>query len=73
MRFVAQITVEVEADSFASAAEHEREITKLFQGLKANYPSCRLEIKQRRAPQAKTARVKTGRPRHTGNLATYGT
>ncbi len=69
---MAQITVEVEADSFATAAEHEREITRLFQQFKAEYENCRLEIKQRRAQPVKAARTKPARPRHTGNLASYG-
>jgi hypothetical protein len=73
MKFTAQITVEVEADSFASAAEHEREITKLFNGFKSIYQDCRLEIKQRRVQQTNVVRSRQRRTRHTGNLANYGT
>jgi hypothetical protein len=73
MKFTAQITVEVEADTFASAADHEREINKLYQEFRARYGECRLEIKQRRVQHATPAKTRTGRIRHTGNLAQYGT
>lgn len=73
MKFTAQIIVDIDAETFANAAEHEREITNLFQDLKARYENCRLEIKQRRASNATAQRRRAARPRQTGNLAVYRT
>ncbi len=71
MRFIARITVEIEADTFAAAADHEREIKKSYQALKSTYQDCHLEIKQRRTARVKETRPRQKLVRYTGKLSNY--
>jgi hypothetical protein len=72
MKFIAHITIEVEADTFAAAADQERAINKSYQDLRENFSNCRLAIKQRRSRSGAPPEARVKRMRYTGNLATYG-
>ena len=73
MQFVARIIVEVDADTFESAADHEREIKRSYQDLRKTYPECRLEIKQRRMPRRppETDLSRKKAEGYTGKLSNY--
>ena len=73
MKFIARMIVEVEAESFAVAADHEHQIKGVYQQLRTVYPDCKLEIKQlrsaRRAPEVDTHRQRAAG--HNGKIAHY--
>ena len=48
MELRAQITVDISADDFVQAADHQSRLTKFVQELKSQYPEVQLIIRERR-------------------------
>lgn len=76
MKLKAEISIEIEADDYVAAADHQRSVEMLFGNVKAKYSQASLAIRQLRERQATATSAKPRRqePRHrhhTGNLAIY--
>jgi hypothetical protein len=80
MRFRVDISLEIEADDYIAAAEHQRRVGDLFTLMKESYPDAELSFRQLRnlanaaasAPRAPGGRGGRGHFRHvTGNLSVY--
>lgn len=80
MRFRVDISLEIEADDYIAAAEHQRRVGDLFALMKENYPDADFSFRQLRnlanatasAPRAAGGRSGKGHFRHvTGNLSVY--
>jgi hypothetical protein len=80
MRFRVDISLEIEADDYIAAAEHQRRVGDLFAAMKKDYPGAEFSFRQLRnmggvsvAPSApKTVSRGRGHFRHvTGNLSVY--
>jgi hypothetical protein len=83
MRFRVDISLEIEADDYIAAAEHQRRVGDLFALMKENYPEADFSFRQLRnmasaaAGSASPSGAKTGSRgrghfRHvTGNLSVY--
>jgi len=72
MKLRAQIVIEVEAEDFLAAANHERAIQGIFRDLQSDYGSAQLEFREVRSktPKDVAAGVRKMR-RYTGNLHQY--
>lgn len=67
----AQITIDLSADDFVAAADHQRRIEQLMHGIASQYSGATLEIKERR-PFTKRRPVGTAPIKHyTGRLRVY--
>lgn len=78
MRFRVDISLEIEADDYIAAAEHQRRVGDLFALMKENYPDAEFSFRQLRnlANAAAAAPRSGGRGRGhfrhvTGNLSVY--
>jgi hypothetical protein len=80
MRFRVDISLEIEADDYIAAAEHQRRVGDLFALMKENYPDAEFSFRQLRnlanaaasAPREAGGRGGRGHFRHvTGNLSVY--
>jgi hypothetical protein len=76
MKLRAEICIEIEADDYIAAADHQRSVETLFGNVKAKYGQASLAIRQLRERQAPAPapRARRQEPRHrhhTGNLALY--
>jgi hypothetical protein len=81
MRFRVDISLEIEADDYIAAAEHQRRVGDLFALMKENYPDADFSFRQLRnlanaaasAPRSSSGgRSGRGHFRHvTGNLSVY--
>lgn len=81
MRFRVDISLEIEADDYIAAAEHQRRVGDLFALMKENYPEADFSFRQLRnlanAAAASSAEPRSGGRgrghfRHvTGNLSVY--
>lgn len=83
MRFRVDISLEIEADDYIAAAEHQRRVGDLFALMKENYPEAEFSFRQLRnmanaaAGNTRSAGPRTssrgrGHFRHvTGNLSVY--
>ena len=79
MKLRAEITIELDADDYVAAAEHQRRVEALFQAVKSEYGQASFGFRQlrernHRPAAAKLAPAPAARARvrhHTGNLANY--
>ena len=72
MKLRAQIMIEIEAEDFVAAANHERAIQTIFQGLRADYQSAQLEFREVRGKSARNDNSDLRKMRrYTGNLNQY--
>lgn len=78
MRFRVDISLEIEADDYIAAAEHQRRVGELFAAFKDHYPEATFSFRQLRnlAPAPAEAPRPVGRGRGhfrhvTGNLSVY--
>lgn len=74
MKLRAEICIEIEANDYIDAADHQRSVETLFGEVKAKYGQASLAIRQLRERQTTTPRARRQEPRHrhnTGNLALY--
>jgi hypothetical protein len=72
----AEIKIEIDADDYIEAADHQRQVAALFQAVKASYGDADLSFRQLRTvsgmPSAATAARGKSHFRHaTGNLSIY--
>ncbi|MCS6625427.1 hypothetical protein N0B44_21170 [Roseibacterium beibuensis] len=74
MKLQAIITIEIDADDFVEAADHQRRIEALMQHLRDPYPDAGLVFKERRAarrgPPAANLQSRP-LPRPSGKLRNY--
>ncbi len=72
MKLRAQILIEVEAEDFLAAANHERAIQTIFKSLQADYDNAQLEFREVRSktPKPDGAALRKMQ-RYTGNLHQY--
>jgi len=67
----AQITIDVSADDFVSAADHQRRIETLMNSVRQSYDQAELEFRERR-PRALRSLPRRGPvPRYTGAVSDY--
>ena len=72
MKLRAQISIEIDAEDFVSAANHERAIQPLFRNLQSEYETAQLEFREVRGRSAKTTGESLRKMRrYTGNLNQY--
>ncbi len=72
MKLRAQIMIEVEAEDFLAAANHERAIQGIFRNLQNDYSSAQLEFREVRNKTPKEGAVGVRKMRrYTGNLHQY--
>jgi hypothetical protein len=72
MKLRAQIMIEVEAEDFVSAANHERAIQAIFQNLQSDYKTAQLEFREVRGKSMREgANDLRKMRRYTGNLNQY--
>ena len=65
-----EITLEIEAMDFIEAAEHQRTLQVFEQGLRNEYPSAVMTIKERRAPRL-VSKSPTKPLQRSGLLSSY--
>jgi len=72
MKLRAQIMIEVEADDFMAAANHEQAIQTIFRDLQSRYSAAQLEFREVRSKSAKDNVTSLRKmKRYTGNLHSY--
>jgi hypothetical protein len=72
MRLRAQILIEVDAEDFVAAANHERAIQAIFKNLQLEYSSAQLELREVRSKAPREGGASLSKmPRYTGNLNQY--
>ena len=71
MKLRAQITIEVEAEDFVAAANHERAIQGIFKALQSDYQNAQLEFREVRSKAPKAGAALRKMRRYTGNLNQY--
>jgi hypothetical protein len=80
MRFRVDISLEIEADDYIAAAEHQRRVGDLFALMKENYPEADFSFRQLRnlanaaasSSEPRSGGRGRGHFRHvTGNLSVY--
>ena len=49
MRLRALITIDIDADDYVDAADHQRRLQTLIESIKADYPQAALQLRERRA------------------------
>jgi hypothetical protein len=63
MKLRAQIVVDIDAGNFVEAAEHQRHLESLLEGIRTRYATAQLQIRERRernahlAPEAQLRRA----------------
>lgn len=70
MRLRAQIIIDVEADDFATAAEHQKRLEDLYREVRHHYEQARFDFRQRRLRTGRNDRP--SQPQHyTGRMSSY--
>lgn len=65
-----EISIEIEAEDFIEAAEHQRKLQVFMSGLQSDYPAAEMVIRERRGPRLKPVR-RSQRLRRTQTVSTY--
>jgi hypothetical protein len=72
VRLRAHITIDIEADDFVAAADHQRTVERVLAGLKSDYPQAILDFRERRVrTDARPAPVQTRPRQKTGAVHSY--
>jgi hypothetical protein len=72
LRLRAQITIDIEAADFVSAADHQRRVESFIDDIRQIYSDTNLVLKERRILAGpRPAQPDAGRRRHTGKLNSY--
>jgi hypothetical protein len=72
MKLRAELVIDLEAEDYIGAAEHQRFVETVFSGLKERYGQATMSIRQLRDKREGPGRASTPRFRHhTGALAAY--
>lgn len=67
----AQITIDLTADDFVCAADHQRRIESLMGAIKDAYAEAALEFRERRPRPARRLRPQKALKPYTGAVASY--
>ncbi|HYC66069.1 hypothetical protein [Brevundimonas sp.] len=67
----AQITIDVSAEDFVSAADHQKRIETLMSSVRETYGQAELEFRERRPRTMRTLPRREAVPRYTGAVAEY--
>jgi len=72
LRLRAQITIDIEANDFVAAADHQRRVEDFITQIREVYGEAGLVLKERRAPLGASAARPPARSRkHTGAVNAY--
>jgi hypothetical protein len=72
LRLRAQITIDIEAEDFVSAADHQRRVESFIENIRQVYEDTSLVLKERRVLGGpREPRPEPGQRRPTGKLNTY--
>jgi len=67
----AQVTIDLNANDFASAADHQRSIEDLMTAIRARYPAAELEFRERRPRPPRALPMKGPMRHYTGAVIDY--
>ena len=65
-----EISIEIEAEDFIEAAEHQRRLQVFMSGLKHDYPAAEMVIRERRGPRLRPV-PRSPRLRRTSTVTPY--
>jgi len=65
-----EISIEIEAEDFIEAAEHQRKLQVFMNELRGDYPAAEMVIRERRGPRLKPVR-RSQRLRRTLTVSPY--
>jgi len=65
-----EISIEIEADDFIDAAEHQRKLQLFMNSLRSDYPEAEMVIRERRGPRLKPVQ-RSERLRRTQAVTPY--
>jgi hypothetical protein len=68
----AQVIIDLKANDFASAADHQRSIEDLMTAIRARYPEAALEFRERRPRPPRALPMKGPMRHYTGAVLDYG-
>jgi hypothetical protein len=68
----AQVVIDLQANDFASAADHQRRIEALMADIRARYPEATLEFRERRPRPPRALPLKGPMRHYTGAVLDYG-
>lgn len=68
----AQVTIDLSAEDFASAADHQRRIETLMTAIRDRYPDASLEFRERRPRPPRALPMKSPMRHYTGAVIDYG-
>ena len=74
MRLRALITIDIDADDYVEAADHQRRLQTLIESIKADYPQAALQLRERRARRGRRTEggdTVTQLKHYTGRLNRY--
>ncbi|GAA0528553.1 hypothetical protein FHS83_002323 [Rhizomicrobium palustre] len=60
MRLRAQITIDISAEDFVEAAEHQNKLARFVESLKSEYPNAEMIIRERRERRPDSGNVVSG-------------
>jgi hypothetical protein len=67
----AQVTIDLSANDFASAADHQRRIEQLMDAIRDRYPEASLEFRERRPRPPRALPMKGPLRHYTGAVTDY--
>ena len=67
----AQVTIDLNANDFASAADHQRSIEDLMTAIRERYPAAELEFRERRPRPPRALPLKSPMRHYTGAVIAY--
>ena len=67
----AQITIDLNADDFVVAADHQKRVEALLQQVRDIYPQAELLLRERKTRRARRVHAEYVAREHTGRLADY--
>jgi hypothetical protein len=71
MRLRAQIVIDIDADDFTEAADHQQRLERLFHAIRTEYVQAQWEFRQRRQRSLRDGAPVDGPHHYTGRMAEY--
>ena len=71
MRLRAEIVIDIDANDFADAAEHQERVHRVFEAVRQTYDHARLEFRQRRERTRRPGSGARGVLHYTGRMSEY--
>jgi retron-type reverse transcriptase len=71
MRLRAQIVIDIDADDFTEAADHQLRLERLFHVIRDEYVQAQWEFRQRRQRSLRNGPAIDGPHHYTGRMAEY--